>query len=122
MNTVCWIDIPVIELDRAIQFYSAMLAAPVQKITEHGFEFGLLPHIDNNVSGSLSVMADRQPSQQGVLVYLHVEGRIDEAVEEAKKHGGRLIKAREQIGPYGHRAVMIDSEGNAIALYSKEVD
>lgn len=29
-NTFCWIDIPVIDLDRAIAFYSAILNEPVQ--------------------------------------------------------------------------------------------
>ena len=37
-----------------------------------------------------------------------------------KKQGGQLLKAKEQIGPYGHRAVILDTEGNAIAMYSKE--
>ena len=37
-----------------------------------------------------------------------------------KKQGGKVLKAKEQIGPYGHRAVILDTEGNAIAMYSKE--
>jgi hypothetical protein len=55
-NTFCWIDIPVNNLDRAITFYAGLLSVPVQKISEHGFEFGLLPHTDDNVSGCLCVM------------------------------------------------------------------
>lgn len=119
-NTFCWIDIPVINLDRAIQFYSMILGEPVQKIAEHGFAFGLLPHTEDNVSGCLCVMDDRKPSQDGPLVYLNVEGRLAAAVEMAKKQGGQVIKEKEQIGPYGHRAVILDTEGNAVALYSKE--
>ncbi|MCL9684860.1 VOC family protein [Legionella maioricensis] len=120
MNTFCWVDIPVIELDRAIQFYTMVLDAPVQKISEHGFEFGLLPHTQDNVSGCLSVMENRKPSQDGSLVYLNVEGRLDQAIEGAKKQGSKILSAKEQMGPYGHRAIILDSEGNAIALYSKE--
>lgn len=120
LNTFCWIDIPVINLDRAIAFYTALLAAPVQKIADHGFEFGLLPHTENNVSGCLCVMEDRKPSQNGALVYLNLEGQIDRAVSAAVQQGGKLLKKKEQIGPYGHRAVILDSEGNSIALYSKE--
>ncbi|KTD31137.1 MULTISPECIES: VOC family protein [Legionella] len=119
-NTFCWIDIPVVDLDRAIHFYSAILSEPVQKIAEHGFEFGLLPHAQDNVSGCLVVMNDRKPSQDGPLVYLNVEGQLDKAIEEAKKLGAKLVQAKEQIGPYGHRAIILDTEGNAIALYSKE--
>ena len=119
-NTFCWIDIPVVDLDRAIQFYAMILGEPVQKIDEHGFVFGLLPHTEENVSGCLCVMDDRKPSQDGPLVYLNVEGRLENAVMAAKNHGGKILKAKEQIGPYGHRAVILDTEGNAIALYSKE--
>lgn len=119
-NTFCWIDIPVIDLDRAIQFYAAILGEPVQKITEHGFVFGLLPHTNDNVSGCLSVMNDRKPSQDGPLVYLNVEEQLDKAIAEATKQGGKVLKIKEQIGPYGHRAIILDTEGNAVALYSKE--
>nr|MBA3537423.1 VOC family protein [Tatlockia sp.] len=34
-NTFCWIDIPVIDLDRAIAFYSAVIGDSIQKISEH---------------------------------------------------------------------------------------
>ena len=119
-NTFCWIDIPVIDLDRAITFYSAVLSSPVKNVSEHGFSFGLLPHTEDNVSGCLCVMENRKPSQDGPLVYLNVEGRLDQAVDAAKNNGGELLAAREQIGPYGHRAIILDTEGNAIALYSKE--
>ncbi|KTD11250.1 VOC family protein [Legionella jamestowniensis] len=119
-NTFCWIDIPVVNLDRAIAFYSRLLDTPVQKITEHGFEFGLLPHQEDNVSGCLCVMEDRKPSQSGPLVYLNVDGHIDAAIEAASTHGGQVLKNKEQIGPYGFRAIILDTEGNAIALYAKE--
>jgi predicted enzyme related to lactoylglutathione lyase len=120
-NTFCWVDIPVSNLERAISFYSKVLDQPVQKFSEHGFEFGLLPHVETNVSGCLCVMPDRKPSQNGSLVYLNVEGRLKEAVEAAKKAGAQITKEIEQIGPYGNRAIIVDTEGNGIALYSKEV-
>ena len=118
-NTFCWIDIPVTNLDRAIEFYSAVLGTTVQKISEHGFEFGLLPHEENNVSGCLVVMDDRKPSQNGPLVYLNLEGQIDRALEAVKEQGCAILKPKEQIGPYGYRAIILDTEGNAVALYSK---
>jgi uncharacterized protein len=119
-NTFCWIEIPVIDLNRAIAFYSKILEESVQKMEEHGFAFGLLPHTEDNVSGCLYQFEDREPSQNGPLVYLNVEGRLDDAVETAKAQGVKILQAKEQIGPYGHRAIILDTEGNAIALYSKE--
>jgi len=120
MNTFCWIDIPVIDLDRAVKFYSEILNDSVKKISEHGFNFGLLPHTDDSVSGCLAVMDDRKPSLDGPLIYLNVEGRLDEAVDAARRQGVKIVKPKEQIGPYGYRAVIVDTEGNGVALYSKE--
>ena len=119
-HTFCWTDIPVNNLDRAISFYSDVLNAPVEKFSQHGFEFGLLPHPEDNVSGCLTIMPERQPSQNGPLVYLNVEGRLDQAIQIAQEKGGQLLSEKIQMGPYGHRAIILDTEGNGIALYSKE--
>ena len=67
-NTVCWADIPVKNLDRAIAFYTAVLRSAVSK--EGGFTFGLLPHSEQNASGCLVEMEDNEPAQKGPLVYL----------------------------------------------------
>jgi uncharacterized protein len=120
-NTICWTDIPVTNLDRAIKFYSAVLKADVKKEQMGpGFEFGLLPHFDDGVGGCLAVMKDNQPSQNRPLVYLSVEGRIDDAITQAREHGGKVLKEKEQIGPYGYRAIILDCEGNRIALHSQK--
>jgi uncharacterized protein len=122
-DTLCWTDIPVVDLNRAIRFYSAVLGAEVSKMSENGVEYGLLPHEEQNSSGCLCVRGDsagvdNQPSQSGPLIYLSVEGRLDAAVKAAESKGGTVLQARQQIGPHGFRAVVVDSEGNRIALHS----
>jgi predicted enzyme related to lactoylglutathione lyase len=118
-NTLCWTDIPVTNLDRAITFYSAVLAQPVNKESGPGFEFGLLPHAGSNASGCLTVSEDNAPSLTGALIYLSVNGRLDAAVEAVTTQGGKVLQEKHQIGPYGYRAVIVDSEGNRIALHSE---
>lgn len=118
-NTFCWVDIPVSNLNRAVDFYKTVLDSEVETMSEHGFTFGLLPHADDNVSGCLAEMEDRKPSHHGPLVYLNVEGRLNEAVGLVNSAGGKVLKDPEQIGPWGHRALILDTEGNVIALYSK---
>ena len=122
-DTLCWTDIPVTNLDRAIRFYSAVLGKDVKKLSEGGVEYGLLPHEESNASGCLCVRSDsggvnNTPSANGPLIYLLVEGRLDKAVEQARKNGGKILRARQQIGEHGFRAVIIDSEGNRIALHT----
>jgi predicted enzyme related to lactoylglutathione lyase len=125
-DTLCWTDIPVTNLDRAIKFYSAVLGQEVSKMSEGGFEYGLLPHEEQNASGCLCVSSDsvgnkNQPSQTGPLIYLSVEGRLDDAVKAARANGGKVLEEKQQIGPHGVRAMIIDSEGNRIALHSSAV-
>ena len=117
-NTLCWTDIPVVDLDRAIKFYSAVLGAQVAKQEMPGMAFGLLPHFESNASGCLACSTDNKPSQNGPLIYLSVEGRLDAAVAAASAGGGKVLVAKHSIGPHGYRAVILDSEGNRIALHS----
>jgi predicted enzyme related to lactoylglutathione lyase len=122
-DTLCWTDIPVTNLDRAIKFYSAVLGKEVKKLSDGATEYGLLPHEEQNASGCLCVRSDsggvdNRPSANGPLIYLLVEGRLDQAVQAARANGGKILRARQQIGGHGFRAVIIDSEGNRIALHT----
>ena len=119
-NQVVWFDIPVTELDRAVRFYSAVLGAPAQKQQFSGIHFAVLPHQEGAVSGCL-VPADghkTKPSAHGPLLYLNCEGRLDQAVTAVEANGGKVLEPKHPIGPYGFRAIVLDSEGNRIALHS----
>ncbi len=122
-NTLCWTDIPVANMDRAIKFYSAILGIEVSRMSEQGFEYGLLPHEEQCASGCLCVAGDsvgneNKPSQTGPLIYLSVEGRLDDAVKKTDANGGKVLEGKQQIGRHGFRALIVDSEGNRIALHS----
>jgi predicted enzyme related to lactoylglutathione lyase len=120
-NQIVWVDIPVVDLDRAVKFYSAVLGSPVQKQEYPGMTIGLLPGFDaeNAVSGCLFTGHDGQPSDKGILVYLNAQGRLDEAITAVEPNGGKVLQPKHQIGPHGFRAVIHDSEGNRIALHSR---
>lgn len=117
-NQVVWVDIPVLKLDRAIRFYSAVIGTQVQKLEYPGGAIGTIPHKDNESGGCLYVSEEVKPSADGPLVYLNVHGRIDEAVEAVEPSGGKILKAKESMGPFGFRAIILDTEGNRIALHS----
>lgn len=121
-HRIVWVDIPVSNLDRAIPFYSAVIGAPVTKEGGPGFSFGLLPHTEGDVGGCLYLPeAENAPSLVGPLIYLNAEGRLHQAVEAATAHGGQVLQPVHPIGPHGFRAVIVDSEGNRIALHAPTI-
>ena len=119
-NQIVWCDIPVLDLNRAVKFYSAVLGAEVKKQEFPGMMIGILPHNDGEVGGCLltSTSHDDKPSDQGPLIYLNANNRLDEAIEAVIPNGGKVLKAKHLIGPYGSRAIILDSEGNRVALHS----
>jgi uncharacterized protein len=119
-NQLVWFDVPVLDLDRAIRFYSAVLASDIAKQEHPEMTIGLLPGERGDVSGCLFLAsnADEKPSGNGLLIYLNVQGRLDEAEGAVETNGGKVLQSKHQIGPYGFRAVILDSEGNRIALHS----
>jgi len=114
-----WVDIPVLDLDRAIAFYAAVLGTAVTREGGPGLSFGLLAHGGSGVAGCLYLADDvNGPSPRGPLVYLNVDGRIDDAERAVAACGGLVVKPTHAIAPHGYRAIVIDSEGNRIALHS----
>ncbi|PCH79298.1 MAG: glyoxalase [Planctomycetota bacterium] len=116
-NRVCWVDIPVLEVARAATFYRQVLAIEVAIESYEGMEFGVLNHGEG--SGGCLVCGDEWiPSREGTLVYYNADGRIRDAVAKVTENGGEIITAVQPIGPHGFRAIVLDSEGNRIALHS----
>lgn len=117
-NQVVWCDIPVLDLDRAIGFYSAVLGQAVKKQEFPGTMVGILPHNDGEVGGCLFSSAEEKPSDKGTMIYLNANGRLDDALAAVSANGGKIVQPKHPIGPFGFRAVILDSEGNRIALHS----
>jgi predicted enzyme related to lactoylglutathione lyase len=117
-HQVVWFDIPVHDLDRAIRFYSAVLGGTIKREDFGGLAIGVLPHEGDTVGGCLYHKPGDQPSRHGPLLYLNAQGRLDDAVGAVEKNGGKVLEQKQSIAPHGFRAVVLDSEGNRIALHS----
>lgn len=117
-NRFVWMDIPVADLDRAIAFYTAVAGVPVHREKMEHFEFAVIEHDQGN-GGCLVPNPDKISAEHGPLVYLNVEGRLRDAVTQVTAHGGTVTEDVHSIGPYGFRALIVDSEGNRLALHAK---
>jgi predicted enzyme related to lactoylglutathione lyase len=117
-NTINWFEIPVNDMPRAIDFYENMLGVELRQETMDGIQMALFPFDEKSVSGCLVKADFMQPSGQGSLVYLNVEGFMDEAMERATAQGSEIAFPKTAIGENGFIAHLSDSEGNKIALHS----
>jgi uncharacterized protein len=115
-NRAVWFDIPVADLDRAGRFYAAVLGVRVDKETFGDQSFCVIEHKDGN--GGCLVPEPADITGAGILLYLNADGRIRDAVEKVVPHGGTVIQPIHAIGPHGFRAIVLDSEGNRVALHS----
>ncbi len=111
---IVWLDIPVKDLDRAMKFYSNVLAASLTKQEYGDFSIGM-----SDSAGCLYEEKEEIKNDIGPLLYLKINGRSDDAENKTKEFGGQVLKSKHSIGPYGFRSIVKDSEGNRIALHSE---
>ena len=116
-NRAVWFDIPVSDLDRAARFYAAVLDVKVNREQFGDFDICVLDH-ENGNGGCLVPKADEISSKSGILLYLNTDGRIKDAVSKVESQGGQIVQPVHAIGPHGFRSIVLDSEGNRIALHS----
>lgn len=119
-HRIAWFDIPCTDLERAEAFYHNVLGI---EFIDTGPESGVavMDHGPGDVAGCLFKNEGWSPSAQGVLMYFPVDGRMNEAVSMVDAHGGSVLEDTQSIGPNGYRAVVLDSEGNRIALHCEEM-
>ena len=120
-NVLNWFEIPVSDISRAIQFYSAILDIEMQLQDFGAFKMAFFPFENGNgkLSGSLCQGDAYIPSQEGSLVYLNCDPDLQTVLNKVQEAGGSVVREKTQISPdYGHMALITDSEGNKIALHS----
>lgn len=118
-NAINWFEIPAVDFDRAVNFYSAILGKAVRK-----GEFGGMPHGFFNadeaaVSGAI-VKGNGEPSNGGALIYLNAEtpDNLSQIEQRIARSGGKVVLPKTSIGDQGWMVIFIDSEGNRVGLHS----
>lgn len=116
VNRISWFDVPALDLERAMHFYSIVLDV---EINEEFPGVAVMLHDQGDVAGCVFKSEEIKPSDQGMLLYFNVNGRLDAAVAAVEECGGTVKEPPHSIGDFGYRALVIDSEGNRIALHSE---
>ena len=117
-NPVNWFEIPVDDMNRAKQFYEAVLSVEIVETEMGPNKMGWFP-MEMGIPGSPGTLVKGEgykPSHDGSLVYLHVD-KIDPTLEAIQAAGGKTLMPRLSIGQHGFIAHFEDSEGNRVALH-----
>ncbi len=121
-NVIVWFDVPTLDFDRAVKFYSEILGTPIKVDTYMGQKLGFFPMEGREGIGGDIVPPDPRykPCSDGTRVYLNCEGKLDEVAGRVEKAGGKIIQPRMSIGEAGSIIMIADTEGNVIGLHSSK--
>jgi predicted enzyme related to lactoylglutathione lyase len=109
-------EIPAPDIQQAVNFYSAILDAPMQIMeVNEGYPMAMLP--DSIGGGGAIAQGDiYRPVDGSVLVYLNVGDQFDAIYGRIEAEGGNILMEKTSMGEYGFSAFFKDSEGNRIGL------
>lgn len=116
-NPVVYFEIPVNDINRAINFYKTVFNFDFDKATIDNYEMALFPFADDiyGISGALAKGEIYKPTKDGVVIYFKTEN-IDVTLKLAASNGGQILYPKTDNG-IGLVAEIEDTEGNRIALY-----
>jgi hypothetical protein len=122
-NSVNWVEIPVLNFERAKEFYSRIYDYEMFETTMASMRMGFLPmDTDSQGIGGAIVQGNGfVPSSLGIKVYLNGGKDLLTVLNRVNAAGGEIIVHKTKINDeIGYFAVFEDTEGNHISLHSKE--
>ena len=119
-NIGTYFEIPVNDIDRAIEFYSDVFECELVKETIHGNEMAFFPFDGQGagITGGLAKGESYKPSMNGSLIYLSTKD-ADNILKRVLAAGGETLFPKTLVPGLGYSAEFKDSEGNRVALFEK---
>lgn len=120
-NLISIVEIPTIELSRAIKFYQSIFGNTIEEMEMDGNKMGVLPAEDGTVSVVLVNGEDYKPTTDGAVLYLNAGNDLQPMLDKVAQKGGQVIVPRTLISvEMGYFALFIDTEGNKLGLHSTQ--
>lgn len=116
-NINVWMEIPVTDMDRAINFYNAVLQTDMKKDDTGPNPMAMFPTKDGSgVAGHL-YPGKPAPVGAGSTIHLASPDALEVALERVKDAGGKVLSDPITI-PVGRFAYCLDLDGNSIGLFT----
>jgi uncharacterized protein len=121
-NAISWFEIPAVQLERAQKFYETIFDMSMSSINLPNIQMRLFPlESPMDVGGALCTSGGfHKPSAtEGPLIYLNANPDVQIVLDKVQAAGGKILVPKMEISAeFGHMAVIIDTEGNRVALHS----
>lgn len=120
-NSINWFEIPVLNFERAKEFYSRIYNYEMHEVSMNALRMGFLPmdRESQGVGGAIVQGNGFIPSSLGVKIYLNGGDDLQHVLDRVIAAGGEVIEHKTKINDeYGYYAVFEDPEGNHISLHS----
>ncbi|HEY0740257.1 MAG TPA: VOC family protein [Chryseosolibacter sp.] len=117
-HLINWIEIPVLDMDRAVAFYDKAFGGMVfQKTSIAEFDYAIFPTDDKFNCGALVKSEFSKPTADGVTIYLDGGNDLSIILKRAEQAGGSVIMEKTYLSDEaGYIGLFVDSEGNKIGL------
>lgn len=116
---IAWIEIPVIDLERATRFYGDVFQLEFQREDiGDGTVKSLFP-ASSGFSGALSCGPDWAPSPHGVVLYFSAGDDLQVILDRVVAAGGEIVEPKQTVdATSGYWGRFRDTEGNVVGLLS----
>jgi uncharacterized protein len=119
INYISWFEIPAHDFNQAVYFYSYIFDIEMkQNITELN-AIAYFPET-SGIGGAIIYGPGSIPSDKGPLIYLNGGNDLNVVLNKVEFAGGRIVMPKTLISETdGYFAIFIDSQGNKLAIHSK---
>ncbi len=123
-SAISWFQIPASDVTRAKQFYETVCGFRLEPLpASPGMDMWGFPADWENgeVRGALVRGEGAVPSATGTAVFLNADPDLQVMLDRVEPAGGRILmpKTRIEMENAGHFAMIADTEGNTVGLYSR---
>lgn len=121
---VGWFEIPVKDMDRAMAFYQTVFGYTLQRHALGELDMAWFP-MPGDLPGATGALVYNEefytPSNDGVVLYFTAQsGDLQNELGRVEEAGGSILQPKKALGEYGFMALVTDTEGNRIALHSRQ--
>ncbi|QIA08670.1 VOC family protein [Draconibacterium halophilum] len=123
-NAVGWFEVPVTDMNRPMKFYETVLDVKLDRNQMGPLDMAWFPMTDESYGSTGSLVCHPKfykPSTEGIIIYFTAQsGDLNNELSRIEDAGGKVLQPKTRISDeYGFMALIIDSEGNRVALHSR---